>query len=55
MRTIEQFVSEARDRHRTREELRGIAQCSRWAAQIQEVLVEFDRQENTEKKAPAAA
>jgi len=44
MRTVEQFVTEAKQRGRTWEEVRGIAQSTQWKNQMTEVLEEYDRQ-----------
>lgn len=43
MRTVKQFVREAKTRGRTREEVRGIAQSTQWKNQMTEVLEEYDR------------
>ena len=44
MRTVEQFVSDAKQRGRTREEIRGLALSTQWSSQVPEVLKEYDRQ-----------
>ena len=44
MRTVKDFVKEAKGRGRTREEVRGIAQSTQWKDRMTEVLEEYDRQ-----------
>lgn len=44
MRTLEQFIKDARQRGRTREEVRGIALNTQWSNRTREALEEYDRQ-----------